>query len=100
MRIDNVILDSQEINNNFMKENPLEECIFNSLYNEKLDKEELNEKVELTEIVMSLSEENDDEVRSNEVKMQEAEKNSKGLILKELTKHLKYVFLGEESLNQ
>ena len=96
MRIDNVIPDSQEINNNFMNENPLEECMFNSLYNEDLDKEELNEKTELIEIVLSLSKENDDDLRSNEVKVQEVEKISKGLILKELSKNLKYAFLGEE----
>ena len=68
IRIDNVILDSQEINSDFVEENPLEECMFNSLYNDELDKEKLNEKAELIESVMSQSEENDDNLRSNEVK--------------------------------
>ena len=45
---------------------------------------------------MSLSEEKIDDLRSSGVKIQEEEKSSEGLILKELPKHLKYVFLGEE----
>ena len=91
-----MIPDRQEINSNFMNENPLEECMINSLYNEDLDKEELNEKDELTKNVLSLSEENGDDLRSNEVKVQEVEKSSEGLTLKELLKDLKYAFLGEE----
>ena len=91
-----MIPDRQEINCNFMNENPLEECMINSLYNEDLDKEELNEKDELTKNVLSLSEENGDDLRSNEVKVQEVEKSSEGLTLKELLKDLKYAFLGEE----
>ena len=70
--------------------------MLNSLYKEDLDKEELNAEDELTKTVLSLSEENDDDLRSNEVKVQEAEKSSKGLIMKVLPKHLKYAFLGEE----
>ena len=45
---------------------------------------------------MSLREENDDDLRSNEVKVHEAEKSFEGLISKELPKHLKKAFLGEE----
>ena len=45
---------------------------------------------------MSLSEEKIDDLKINGVKIQEEEKISKGLILKVLPKHLKYVFLGEE----
>ena len=46
--------------------------------------------------MLSLSEEKIDDLRSGGVKIQEEEKSSEGLILKELPKHLKYVFLGEE----
>ena len=47
---------------------------------------------------MNLSEENEEDVRSIEVNVQEAEKSSNGLILKELPKHLKYAFLGEKKI--
>ena len=57
MRIDNVIPYSQEINSNFMNKNSLEECMFNSLYNEDQDKEEFNAEAELFETILSLSEE-------------------------------------------
>ena len=70
--------------------------MFNSIYNEDLDKEELNEEAEKLETVLSLSEEKNDDLRSSEVKVQEAENSSEKLIIKELPKHLKYAFLGEE----
>ena len=70
--------------------------MLNPLYKEDLDKEELNAETELTETVLSLSEENDDDLRSSKLKVQEAEKSSEGLILKELPKHLKYAFLSKE----
>ena len=46
--------------------------------------------------MLNLSEGNEEDVMSIEVKVREAEKSSDGLILKELPKHLKYAFLGEE----
>ena len=61
-----------------------------------MDEEKLNASVELIETVLNLSEWNEEDVRSSEVRVQEAEKSSDGLILKELPKHLKYAFLGEE----
>ena len=93
MRIDKVIPDSQEMSYYFMNQHPLEECILSSLYKED---PELNAEAELIETVLSPSEENDDDLRSSEVKVQEAEKSSEELILKEFPKHLKYTFLGEE----
>ena len=39
---------------------------------------------------------NDESSSSSEVKVQDVEKSSKGLILKYQPKHLKHVFLGEE----
>ena len=68
-----------------------------SLHNEDLDGEVMNENVELTEIVLSLSEgSNDESSSSNKVRVHDIEKSSEGLILKELPKHLKYAFLGDE----
>ena len=43
--------------------------------------------------MLSLSEEI---VKSSDIEVQEVEKNSEGLILKQFPKHLKYAFLGEE----
>ena len=56
MRIDNVILDRQEMKHEFMNQDPLEECMIKSLYKEYLDGEKLNAKAELTKTVLSLSE--------------------------------------------
>ena len=95
MRIDNVVHVSKEQNNSYMNQDPLEESMMNSLNNENLDLENLNASEELVETVLSLNERSADDL-SNERKVQEVEKSSEGLIMKELTKHLKYVFLGEE----
>ena len=65
------------------------------MYKENLDWENLNASEELIETVLSLNEGSVDDLRS-EMKVQEAEKSSEGLILKELPKHLKYTFLEEE----
>ena len=46
--------------------------------------------------MLNLSKENVEDVKSSEMKVQEVEKISKGKILKEFPKHLKYAFLGEE----
>ena len=45
--------------------------------------------------MLNLSEKNED-VKSSEMKVQEVEKSSEGLILKEFPKQLKYAFLGKE----
>ena len=96
MRVDDVIPSRQEMKNDFMNQDSLEECIFRSLYKEILEEEQLNASAELIETMLNLSEGNEENVRSIEVKVQEAEKSSDGLILKELPKHIKYAFLGEE----
>ena len=61
-----------------------------------MDGEELNASAELIETMLNLSEENEEDVKSSEMKVHEAKKSSEGLILEELPKHLKYAFLGEE----
>ena len=43
---------------------------------------ELNASVELVETVLNLSEENEEDVKGNEMKVQEEEKSFEGLILK------------------
>ena len=75
----------------------LEECMLNSLYNENLEKEALKPETELIEVFVSLNEESNAKgSSSSKVKEQDVEKSYEGLILKELPKHLKYVFLEEE----
>ena len=97
IRIDSVIHDRQEMKHKFVNHDPLEECMINSLNNENLDGEMLNENAKLTEIVFSLSERsNAESTTSTEVKVRDVEKSSEGLILKELPKHQKYAFLGDE----
>ena len=53
--------------------------MFKSLYKENLDGEKLNASVELMETVLNLSKGNEEDVRSSEVRVQEAKKSSKGL---------------------
>ena len=80
-----------------MKQGPLKECMIKSLYKEDLDEEKLNANAELIETMLSLSEVSEEIVRNSDIEVQEGEKSYKGLILKQLPKHLKYAFMGEEN---
>ena len=40
--------------------------------------------------------ESEETLKSSDIEVQEAEKSSEGLILKQFPKHLKYAFLGEK----
>ena len=92
MRVDNLIHVSKEHN-----EDPLKESMLNSLYNENLEKEELKAEAELIEAVLSLNEESNAEgLSSSKVKELDVKKSYEGLILKELPRHMKYVFLEED----
>ena len=79
MRINSVIPIYKEKNDDLMNANSFDDYIFNSLYNDDLEKEELIAEVELTRAVLSLSKEKIDDLRSSEVKMQEEEKVMRGL---------------------
>ena len=57
MRINNVIPVNKEKNYDCMNENSLDEYIFNSHYNEDMEKEKLIAEAKLTGAVLSLSEE-------------------------------------------
>ena len=96
MRVEDVIPDKEEMMCEFMNQDLLEECMFKSLYKENLNGEKLNVSVEMIETVLNLIEENEDDVKSSGLKVQEAKKSYERLILKELSKHLKYEFLGEK----
>ena len=96
MRVEDIIHNKEEMMYEFMNQDPIEECMLKSLYKENLNEEKLNVSVKLIETVLNLSGKNEEDVKSNEMKVQEAKKTSEGLILKELPKNLKYGFLGEE----
>ena len=68
----------------------------NFQYLEDLDFEFLNSSFEFKETILSLTKGNAENSSSIEGKAQEVETSSKGLILKELPKHLKYAFLEAE----
>ena len=65
----------------------------NFQYLEYLDVEFLNSNFELKEAVLNLNESSAEKSSSYEGKVSEVNTSSKGLILKELPKHLKYAFL-------
>ena len=64
MRLEDVILDKEEMMYEFMNQDPLEECMLKSLYKKNLDEEKLNENVELIETVLNLSEETEDDKKA------------------------------------
>ena len=64
-----MILVSKEQNYSYTSQDPLEECMINSSHNDDLKRAVLHEKNELTEIILSLSEESNVEgLSSKEVK--------------------------------
>ena len=85
VRVEDVILDREEIMYACMNQDPLEEFMLNLLYKEILDRENLNASAELIETMLNLSKENDEDVKGSEMKVQEAYKSYEGLILKELS---------------
>ena len=74
----------------------MNENVMNLQYIEDLDTEHLNARFELKESLLCLNENNAEKSSSSKEKVQELEKSYEGLILKELPKNLKYVFLGAE----
>ena len=96
MRVEDIVSGRQEMMYDFVNQNPLEKCMFKSIDKENLDREQPNASAELIETVLNMSEGNEEDIKSSKVKVQEAEKSSEGLLLKELPKHLKYAFLGKE----
>ena len=73
-----------------MKENSFDDYISSSFYIDDFEKKEW-----IAETVLRLNEISIESLISEE-NFQVEEKSSEGLVLKELPKHLKYAFLGEE----
>ena len=90
IRINNVTPGCKEQHDDYMNKNSFDDYISSSLYIDDFEKEEL-----MAETVLSLDERSTNSLK-NEEKFQVEEKSSEGLVLKELPKHLKYAFLGEE----
>ena len=95
--VEEVVPISYELIDDCKNQDSLNENIMNLQYIEDLDTtEHLDARIELKETVLSLNENNAEKSRSSEEKVHELEKSTKGLILEELPKNLKYVFLGAE----
>ena len=87
MKTDSANFVCKKMNDDLTNENSFDDYISSSLYGDNFEKEKI-----MAETVLSLNTEN----LSNQEKFQVEEKSSEGLILKELPKHLKYVFLEEK----
>ena len=80
MRINSVLPVCKEKNDDFMNKSSFDDYIFNSLYNDNLEKEELITEAELIGAMLSISEEKINDLMSSGVKIQEEEKISKVLV--------------------
>ena len=87
MKTNSVNSICKKMNDDLMNENSFDDYISSSLYDDNFEKEKI-----MGETVLSLN----TKKLSNEEKVQVEEKISKALVLKELPKHLKYVFMEEE----
>ena len=94
--VEKVVPNSFEPIDDCKNQDSMNENMMTFQYIEDFDTEYLNASFELKETVLSLNEDNAEKSRSIKRKAKEIEKSSKGLILKELPKHLKYAFLGAE----
>ena len=90
IKIDSVNSVCKKLNDDLMNESSIDDYISSSLYDNDFEKEKI-----MTETVLNLNERNIDYLSSEQIVPVE-EKSSEGLVLKELPKHLKYVFLEEE----
>ena len=95
--IENVVPISSELIEDCKNQDSMNENVMNFQYIEDLDTEHLIANVKLNETVLSLNEDNVESSSSSE-KMVQKVKSYNGLIMKELPKQLKYVFLGFERL--
>ena len=83
MKTNSVNYVCKKMNDDLMNENSFDDYISSSVYDGNFEKENI-----MVETVLSLNTEN----LSSEEEFQVKEKNSEGLALKKLPKHLKYVF--------
>ena len=88
IRIDALIPSQEDVLYDFGKSSPLEQCLMKLLTTAAIDGEDLSSTLELIEIILALQENEEESV------FEEERKTLDGLVLKELSKGLKYEFLG------
>ena len=88
MKIDNSNLICNELNYDVMKENSFDDYISSSFSIDDFENKEL-----IVQTILSLNERSTESLKSEE-KFHVEEKKSEGHVLKELSNHLKYAFLG------
>ena len=96
MAVDNISPISLELDSNCNIQHSIYENEMNFQYLKSVDYELLHSSLKYTETVLSLIENSQEKSCSKEKKATEQETSTKGLILKELPSHLKYVFLEPE----
>ena len=96
MAIENNSLLSVELNSNCIIQHSINEIKMNFQYLESIGCEMLPSNLYNKETVSSINENSQDDVCSQGQKTTEQETSAEGLILKELTSHLKYEFLELE----
>ena len=96
MAIENNSLLSVELNPDCILQHSINEIEMNFQYLESIDCEMLPSSMCNKETVSSMNENNQDDVCNQGQKTAEQETSAEGLILKELTSHLKYVFFEQE----
>ena len=94
--IEQAVPISLELIYDYKIQNSMNENEMNFQYIEALDFEYLNSSLEFKETLLSLKDISAEKSSCSEKNGQEVEKSSKGLILKELPKQMKYAFLGIE----
>ena len=87
---------SSELINDCNFQSSMNENEMNFQYLEYLEVEFLDSNVKLKKVVRSVEENNTEKSNSYKEEVAEVNKNSEGLILKELHEHLKYAFLQPE----
>ena len=94
--VENNSLLSVELNSDCILQHSINEIEMNFQYLESIDCEMLSFSIYNKETVLSINENNQDEICSQGQKTTEQETSTDGLILKELPSHLKYAFLEPE----
>ena len=94
--VENNSLLTVELNSDCILQHSINEIEMNFQYLESIDCEILSFSMYNKETVLSINENNQDEICSQGQKTTEQETSADGLILKELPSHLKYAFLEPE----
>lgn len=96
MMLESLIPKRKKMISSFFEQDFWEECLLNSLFVEDLDQEQQKATEDVVETILIPNDEAEANQDSKEVVIKEEKKSLNGLTLKELPKHLKYVFFGDE----